>query len=244
MFLYNMKTAFTIGIALTAFCFCQFPVSCLQQHIIIHTTPISAGQTFYSRIMASKRVADIDDVLGGMRDLSITSETRSVEPEAKPCMAHPDDTVRYLFRVSDYKSKGYSDEKVVQSEASLSGSNSSTYLLDMDPRAAARMLYRHLDWKAGGPPSDLVSWTSSLLFALQYAFYRCHHYGVEPKDVKICIVDTKRFGEGQFMRDTQLISALKRSASKLLSDELLVDAAKFFTFRLTFEEYYNGEYLS
>lgn len=58
------------------------------------------------------------------------------------------------------------------------------------------MLYIHLRWWGTlSDPDNLVSWTSSLLFALQYVFYR--HYsskdGSSLDTIDLCVVDTLLF---------------------------------------------------
>ena len=62
-----------------------------------------------------------------------------------------------------------------------------------DNQQVAGTLNRHLRWW-GEPtdPDNLVSWTSSLLFAFQSIFYRHHHSRdrLSLDRIDLCIVDT------------------------------------------------------
>jgi len=98
----------------------------------------------------------------------------------------------------------------------------------------ASMLNRHLQWWEGHE-DNLVSWTSSLLFALVYIFHLHANSrdGSAFDDIFLCIIDTKQFPKAVFLRDMDLIKAyfpldadLKRMQNLRLSD------------------YYFGEYLS
>jgi len=102
------------------------------------------------------------------------------------------------------------------------------------------MLNRHLRWRGKDGDSDnLVSWTSSLLFALQYIFYRqTDSRDGSPLDhIYFCVIDTTRFPEGVFLRDLDLIRAYQSFDAKLQNLEEL---------RTTRQagSYYFGEYLS
>lgn len=84
-----------------------------------------------------------------------------------------------------------------------------------------------------------MSWTSSFLFAIQYAIYKSQHRHISHSDIRICIVNTKQFLRGQFARDVTLLNAHLAAA-----EALDVKIPKFFRFRLNNNDYYNGEYLS
>lgn len=79
----------------------------------------------------------------------------------------------------------------------------------------------------------MSSWTSSLLFAIQYAIYRCDRFRLSPSDVSICVLDPADFPRGQFMRDMTLIRAYREHI-----------VSEFFDFRLNRDDYNNGEHLS
>lgn len=86
-----------------------------------------------------------------------------------------------------------------------------------------------------------MSWTSSLIFAVQYAIWRLHQGSDHSaSDIKICAVDTRDFPHGQFARDLCLLDAYHETAGDI-SDPKVLD---FFDFREGYTQYYNGEYLS
>ncbi|KAL5430181.1 hypothetical protein PMIN06_012591 [Paraphaeosphaeria minitans] len=147
-----------------------------------------------------------------------------------------------LFRTFDDASSGRNDENVIASIASISGSHESsrTDLLALEKDSAAELIHMHLtkDCFGGEKSDDLMSWTSSLLFAVQYAVWRLQCRKCHPSVIKICAVDTREFPPGQFARDTWLLEAYKSTAER---DD---PAQQFFKFRIRDERFYNGEYLS
>jgi hypothetical protein len=149
---------------------------------------------------------------------------------------------QYLFRTFDADSSGKNDENVIASTASVFGPHerSRIDLLALHEDKAAHLLHKHLTKGcfSGECSDNLMSWTSSLLFAIQYAVWRLQCRGRHSSDIKICAVDTGRFPRGQFARDTWLLEAYKLNANQ---DD---PAQDFFRFRLEDERFYNGEYLS
>ncbi|KAK8057242.1 hypothetical protein PG996_011179 [Apiospora saccharicola] len=153
----------------------------------------------------------------------------------------------YLFRTFDNRSPGSSNAEVVSSVLSASGSEESRIdLLTLEEERAISLLHKHL---ANNKPSDspvtyddnLVSWTNSPLFAIQYAVYRLHNEDItnSKSDINICAVDTTDFLRGQFVRDICLIESYYEAAVRLD-----IYAFDFFRFRLQRKEFDNGEYLS
>lgn len=147
---------------------------------------------------------------------------------------------RYLFRVFDEKSRGRNNENEAASQASVSDADETKLgLLSFTDSGATEMFFKHLKWRDFGcneTPDNLTSWTSSLLFATQYAVYRCQKYGTQPAHVKVCVVDTTKFPQGQFVRDIDLIGVYSNGPT--------TEYRNFFNFRLTNKSYHNGEYLS
>jgi hypothetical protein len=79
---------------------------------------------------------------------------------------------RYLFRVFTPKSRGETHRIWTKSMDAKDGNQNSR--VDIFARESkeevAGMLYRHLRWFPG-PEDNLVSWTSTVLFALVYIFH-------------------------------------------------------------------------
>jgi hypothetical protein len=153
------------------------------------------------------------------------------------------DTPQYLFRTFDVSSSGRNDESVIASMASTTGSQESSRIdiLSLEKQRAAELLHMHLTKSCfdGEEQDNLMSWTSSLLFAIQYAIWRAHRGGRHSSEIKICVVDTSKFPMGQFIRDVSLLEAYRSTAERLGDLQLC-----FFDFRLNYNDFYNGEYLS
>jgi len=156
-----------------------------------------------------------------------------------------DDVPRYLFRISTPKSDGTTDKFWVKSKDARHGRmNSREDVLELDDnQQVAGMLNRHLRWKGEtNDPDNFVSWTSSLLFALQYVFYRHTHRTDRSSlaSIYLYIIDTAGFRKGTFVRDMDLIRAY-RSFDKRLQDLEILRTTKHRDFAGSF---YFGEYLS
>lgn len=151
----------------------------------------------------------------------------------------------YLFRTFDGESSGISNENIVASSMGSSSEfleQSRQDLLSLPKSEATAMLHSHLTKICAGPGAksdNLMSWTSSLLNAVQYAIWRRHTFKSQTADIKICVIDTRRFPQGQFAPDIWLLQAYYDTVvdmgSRIKND---------FRFRLETERYYNGEYLS
>ncbi|KAF7676126.1 hypothetical protein GT037_005631 [Alternaria burnsii] len=151
-----------------------------------------------------------------------------------------EDAPTYLFRTFVEASPGPNDDSVITSAASrveLPG-NGRIDLLQLERTVAADCLETHLHKGLFDvfTNDNLMSWTSSLLFAIQYAIYRGQW--PSPGDIKICVVDTREFPQGQFAQDLWLFEAIE---STTLPQG---PARKFFEFRQETPDFYNGEYLS
>jgi len=93
---------------------------------------------------------------------------------------------------------GKNDSELITSELARKGTSGAD-LSDMGDTAAAEMITEHLAW-CSFKGADLVSWTTSLLFALQLAIYRKakDHYNPTAASIWICVVDTSMFDSGLF----------------------------------------------
>lgn len=115
---------------------------------------------------------------------------------------------RYLFRLFTPCSDGSTDQEWVKSRDAVKGLHRADIRLRHDVRDAATELQRHLRWNHDLNQRDnLVSWTSSLLVAGQYAIYR-HKSSKDASrmdDINIMIVDTELLPPGSFLRDLDLI---------------------------------------
>lgn len=153
-----------------------------------------------------------------------------------------DNIPTYLFRVSDHKSPGTTSPTEVCSPAFINLQRA-VDLYGMERERAASVLRDHLQWKCEEHSCDLMSWTSSLLFALQYAFYRHQYWKKDSEDFSdtfILIVDTRQFKRGAFSRDLQAIDAYKGISTGDKDGRSLNDLYKIRQNGC----YYFGEYLS
>ncbi|KAL7926295.1 hypothetical protein ACQKWADRAFT_282341 [Trichoderma austrokoningii] len=128
-----------------------------------------------------------------------------------------DNIPTYLFRVSDHKSPGTTNPTKVCSLA-FTNLPQRADLYGMKRERAACALRNHLQWGCTSIDSsiehscNLMSWTSSLLFALQYAFFRHNYWNKGNEDFSdtfILIVDTRQFKRGAFARDLEVMEAYK-----------------------------------
>lgn len=154
-----------------------------------------------------------------------------------------DDIPRYLFRIFNPKSKGTTDTFWTKSMSARRDEEDCTIDIFSKPDdQVADMLYRHLRWWRGRPDDNLVSWTSSLLFALQYIF----HLHINERntssfeDICLCVLDTTSFDPGVFLRDMDLIQAYQ-SHDDALNEWAPVRRMKH---KQLSGSYYFGEYFS
>jgi hypothetical protein len=149
---------------------------------------------------------------------------------------------RYLFRVSTPKSETTTDRFWVKSKDAKCASVYSRVdiLAQGDNQQVARMLNGHLNWEHND--TNLVSWTSSLLFACQLIFYRHNHWkdGSSLDEIDLYIIDTATFPKGVFLRDMDLIHAYQSFEPDLQDFENLRNKRHYYFAG----SYYFGEYLS
>ena len=156
------------------------------------------------------------------------------------------DIPRYLFRVASSKSDGETNTTWVRSKLACRDRTSSledifSLLSDEKRTTVARTLNMHLRWWPGNPDDNFVSWTSSLLFVLQYIYYRywSEKYGSSLKEIGLYVIDTKQFPLGTFIRDLDLIDTFSEYDNHLHGKGL--DDLRSLRNR---PNYYFGEYLS
>ncbi|KAB8238172.1 uncharacterized protein BDW43DRAFT_321241 [Aspergillus alliaceus] len=148
---------------------------------------------------------------------------------------------RYLFRLVAPETAGDMTTSTVTPPAWMwARINSPEDIFRRDPEDAASLLYSHLKWECDDD-CNLMSWTSSLLLALQYGFYRHVKDSNEPRlnEISLFILDTRGFPEGTIIKDTDAMKALKGYST---------DIKDFLEFRLNksgkSKRYYFGEYLT
>ncbi|UKZ96146.1 uncharacterized protein TrAFT101_010946 [Trichoderma asperellum] len=114
------------------------------------------------------------------------------------------DTPRYLFRVFSKNSAGENSSEWMKSVDAQKGNFTDIFKRD-NASAVALTLNEHLmPWpKLNGDP--FISWTTSLLFAIQYAIFKYKKEHVELNMIYLCIVDTTQFPSGVFIKDLDLI---------------------------------------
>ncbi|KAF4972994.1 hypothetical protein FSARC_571 [Fusarium sarcochroum] len=103
------------------------------------------------------------------------------------------------------------------------------------------MISRHLLWHRGSN-DKLVSWTSSLLYALVYVFH-LHAYrknGSAFGDTYLCVVDTSSLLEGVFVRGMDLVEAYQSFDDSLRG----LGNLRRRKHRISSGYFYFGEYLS
>ncbi|KAI6363083.1 hypothetical protein MCOR25_006027 [Pyricularia grisea] len=127
-----------------------------------------------------------------------------------------DDVPRFLYRTYSRKSQGRNDDIWVASkdaaERPAAATNRTDILLRSGDKVAAD-LNRHARWwprtRARARRTEkcnLVSWTSSLLFALRMIYFRhrSSRDGSKLEDIWLHVVDTSKFPSGTFVRDAYL----------------------------------------
>jgi hypothetical protein len=116
-------------------------------------------------------------------------------------------TPRYLYRTYCPSSAGFNDPTRICSQA-VRYKKSGRSLEHMTTEEAREMLKMHLLWRNGVHNdfvSNFVSWTSSLLFALQRAIYAVKK-GDKDSKISICILDTWKMDTKMFYHAETLLS--------------------------------------
>ena len=120
----------------------------------------------------------------------------------------------YLFRLYAPTSAGCTNFNYVVSSAATrpstwhTGRDQETDILQLPREMAADMLWNHINWK-DLKDDNLMSWTTSLIYALQHGLRRVKMDRGKPdlSDVRICIVDARDFPRGTFIKDLDILEA-------------------------------------
>jgi hypothetical protein len=159
-----------------------------------------------------------EGLIAGLQDLRLTSPEWLLFQPDEDTQQLLDDIPRYLFRIFTPHSRGETNS--IWAKSMDATDKSPRYEVDIfsrhDKHSIAGMVNRHLGWWRG-PEDNLVSWASSLLFALVYIFHlHANNTDKSPFDkISLCIVNTSHFPRGTFIQDMGLINAYLRFDSKL-----------------------------
>ncbi|KAL6699117.1 hypothetical protein J3F84DRAFT_243192 [Trichoderma pleuroticola] len=113
------------------------------------------------------------------------------------------DTPRYLFRVFSDASAGENSSEWVKSVDALK--NTFQDIFARDAFTVALTLNEHLRWQPKSYGDPFISWTTSLLVAIQYAIYKHKTESAKLSTIYLCIIDTTLFPNGVFKKDLDLI---------------------------------------
>lgn len=134
-----------------------------------------------------------------------------------------DDPPPYLFRTFDARSSGYTDDKITMSPAAVRKlHHHDKDIFSLEPDFAMAVLEKHQNpWRRKGKPPEpepnidnLISWATSLLYVVQYAYHRRRLYGCSEDEIKIIAVDTSLLPPRTFIRSIALLEAHFRLVKK------------------------------
>ncbi|KAF3768710.1 hypothetical protein M406DRAFT_249345 [Cryphonectria parasitica EP155] len=146
---------------------------------------------------------------------------------------------RYLLRVVSPRSVGANDTTWIRSDsAEQQAAHSTVDLFAMRDDEAAAMINAHLRWEGGY--DNLVSWTSSQLFAIQYMLWLHTARGCSTSAIKLFVLDTSALPAGVFLRDIDLLEAYHEHSPRL-DDLYILRRRRHKNYQGYF---YFGEYLS
>jgi hypothetical protein len=153
---------------------------------------------------------------------------------------------RFLFRIYTPDSYGQASLSEVVPQAVIhNGAKATQDIFTWDRKAAAKLLNTQLRWWKYRDPSDcnLVCWTSSLLFVLQYGLHRARQGnpdGYQLSQITLLILDTRSLPDGVFVKDLELIDAFAHHSDPAVRENLVY----LRELRQGSKGYYFGEYLS
>lgn len=152
----------------------------------------------------------------------------------------------FLFRVHTPNSYGQTSLSAVVPRAVLhNGAKAAQDIFEWDRKTAAKLLNIQLRWWPYTEPSDcnMVCWTSSLLFVLQYGLHRARQGnpdGYQLSQITLLILDTRSLPDRVFVKDLELIDAFAHHSDPAVRENL----AYLRKLRQGSKGYYFGEYLS
>ncbi len=151
------------------------------------------------------------------------------------------DVPRYLFRLHSRQSGGKTTTSNIIPPASTCGKiDKMRDIFRLQPQDAAACLIAHLRWSPSHESEcNLISWTCSLLFALQYGLYRHHVSEPDLSQIFLLILDTRGFPEGTFVKDMEIMEVFA-GCSETGQNTL----KNFLQLRKSDKGYYFGEYLT
>ncbi|KAH7204938.1 hypothetical protein BKA60DRAFT_430555, partial [Fusarium oxysporum] len=134
-----------------------------------------------------------------------------------------DRTPTYLFRLYEPGSPGSSSMREVTTPVCTTSSNENCSdrmnLLELPPEEATKKLYHHLLWVYGHEHRcNLMSWSSSLLFVLQYGLFRNTKVNKTAfSEIQLIMIDTREFPKQTFVRDLGVLEHFHLYVSDLAS---------------------------
>ena len=150
-----------------------------------------------------------------------------------------DNIPKYLFRLSAPSTVGKTTTVEVTSPAWRRGKNKED-LFSLPPEESATRLNAHLRWDSHHERQcNLMSWSSSLLFLLQYGLYRHKNDFDNPSysDIHLLVIDTRQFPKGTFIRDLEVIEEFHKFHTPQMSSESLAIVHGWRASKLYFGEY-------
>lgn len=180
-------------------------------------------------------IPEMSDALKALRISDPEPESLLFCPTGERAWLRESGIPRYLFRVFTPKSRGTTDQSWTRSMDATDGIRKVDIFARGNNEQVASMLNRHLRWQEGDE-DNLVSWTSSLLFALVYVFHLHANYRDQSAfdAISLCIIDTQKFPKAVFLRDVDLIQVYSPFDEALQNIKVLRSRG----------DWYFGEYLS
>ncbi|KAL8916749.1 MAG: hypothetical protein Q9172_006154 [Xanthocarpia lactea] len=151
----------------------------------------------------------------------------------------------YLIRVYAPNSAGQTTRSYVIPPASnLDQFDLMQDIFTLPQQKAATRLNEHFRWdRSHENRCNLMSWTSSLLFALQYGLYKHRgNHSAKPdlSKISLLLLDTRGLPEGTFVKDLEIMETFGAYSDPKVQKNL----KDFLKFRKDNRGYYFGEYLT